>query len=204
MRVVPNTAMRSVLYFCGYCGVDTAHGVCVAASTVGATMPSTLWPRQGLAGSHFCCRWRAATAVAVLQPSRTSLQPLREQRFDAGARQIDDLGRGAVAVGHVGVVAQVEKAACRGSGRRARAARSARRGRNRRRRSCACVGRHRQPVKMGSFYSAASDGERPPGVVVVSLSSCFSASRLGMATVEYPQSTKCTSPVTAPDRSESR
>ena len=25
----------------GYCGVVTAHGVCVAASTVGATMPST-------------------------------------------------------------------------------------------------------------------------------------------------------------------
>ena len=42
VRVVPNTAMRSVLYFCGYCGAVTAQGVWVAASTVGATMPSIL------------------------------------------------------------------------------------------------------------------------------------------------------------------
>ena len=44
VRVVPNTATRSVLYFCGYCGAVTAHGVWVAASTVGATMPRMLRP----------------------------------------------------------------------------------------------------------------------------------------------------------------
>ena len=56
----------------------TAHGVCVAASTVGATIPRTLWvPAQGLSGSHCCCKRRSATAVAVLQPSNTSLAPRR-------------------------------------------------------------------------------------------------------------------------------
>jgi membrane associated rhomboid family serine protease len=47
VRVVPNTAMRSVLYFCGYCGVVTAQAVCVAASTVGATM-LYLYPQSAL------------------------------------------------------------------------------------------------------------------------------------------------------------
>src|SRR4051812_17012189 len=52
-------------------------------------------------------------------------------------------------------------------------------------------------------YSAACDGLRPPaGAGSVSID--FKASRLGMAIVEYPQSTKCTSPVTAPERSDSR
>ena len=77
MRVVPNTATTSVLYFCGYCGDVTAHGVCVAASTVGATMPSRLRPVQPLTGSQSFCSVRAATQVAVLQPSSTSLQPRR-------------------------------------------------------------------------------------------------------------------------------
>ena len=75
MRVVPNTAIMSVLYFCGYCGAVTAQGVCVAASTVGATMPRMLRPVQPLTGSQSFCRVRAATQVAVLQPSSTRRQP---------------------------------------------------------------------------------------------------------------------------------
>jgi len=37
-----------------YWGVVTAHGVWVAASTVGATIPTTLWPAlaHGVVGSH--------------------------------------------------------------------------------------------------------------------------------------------------------
>ena len=80
MRVVPNTAMRSRLFFCGYCGVVTAQGVWVAASTVGATMPMTLRPARPARGSQ--SRWsvRSATAVAVLQPSTTSRAPSPNSR----------------------------------------------------------------------------------------------------------------------------
>jgi glutamate racemase len=52
VRVVPNTAITSRLFFCGYCGFVTAHGVCVAASTVGATMPSTFRPENSERGSQ--------------------------------------------------------------------------------------------------------------------------------------------------------
>ncbi len=97
------------MYFCGYCGEETAHGVCVAASTVGATMPSTLWPRHRLDGSHSCCRRRAATAVAVLQPSSTSLQPAENKRLGALPRQLDHLLGAAIAVGDVGVVAEINE-----------------------------------------------------------------------------------------------
>ena len=110
MRSVPNTTIMSVLYFCGYCGLVTAHGVCVAASTVGATMPRTLRCQPSpIAGSQSRCSVRAATAVAVLQPSSDEAGALTEQLLDAGARQIDDLGRGAVAIGHVGVVAEIDE-----------------------------------------------------------------------------------------------
>ena len=37
------------------------------------------------------------------------LAPAPEQGFDAGARQVDDLRRRAIAVRHVGVIAQVEE-----------------------------------------------------------------------------------------------
>ena len=109
MRVVPNTATMSVLYFCGYCGAVTAHGVCVAASTVGATMPRMLRPGQPLTGSQSFCSVRAATQVAVLQPSRTSLQPRRNSASTPLRVSATISSGGAVAVGHVGVVAEIDE-----------------------------------------------------------------------------------------------
>ena len=113
MRVVPNTATTSVLYFCGYCGVVTAHGVCVAASTVGrddaediAALPAA--HRQPVllqgAGGH------AGGGVAAEQHQPAAAP---EQRVDALARERDDLVGGAVAVGDVGVVAEIDEASAR-------------------------------------------------------------------------------------------
>src|SRR5690349_12828543 len=79
VRVVPNTATVSVLYFWGYCGVVTAHGVWVAASTVGATVASPLPAGPAPHGRPARRRGAGADAGAGIPPKQRSLQPRRNR-----------------------------------------------------------------------------------------------------------------------------
>ncbi len=77
-------------------GGDDAHHVVALGAPAGARQPG----RLQAAGGHG--RRRVAA-------EDDELAALREQRLDAGAGEIDDLLRRAVAVGDVGVVAQVDE-----------------------------------------------------------------------------------------------
>ena len=112
MRVVPNTAMRSVLYFCGYWGVDTAQGVCVAASTVGATMPKMLCPASH-SGQPILLQRARSDACRRIAAEQHQLAAATEQGFDAIARQGHDLVGGPIAVRHVAVIAEVDESDAR-------------------------------------------------------------------------------------------
>ena len=120
--MVPNTAMRSVLYFCGYCGAgdgprrlrrrldgrrdDAEHVVAAPRTSAAASSAAGAGRRRR---SPYCSRAGRACSRG------------RNRASTHGARQVDDLRRRAVAVRHVGVVAQIEEAL---SGKRSTSARS--------------------------------------------------------------------------------
>ena len=153
VRVVPNTATMSVLYFCGYCGAVTAQGVWVAASTVGATMPRMLRPRPAADRQPVLLQGAGRHAGRRIAAEQDEPAAALEQRVDAVAGQRHDLVGGPVAVGDVPVVAEIDEGQLRKALHQCANYRQARRGRNRRRRSCLQMPcrrrrRNRQPRRL--------------------------------------------------------